>query len=100
MKRSLWLVVLLVIANASFAQKYPTVAPNPHKGALEKLRSITQIPLTGWAGHVADIPHPEENSASSTGWSEVKVDEPWKNPAYWVRKTIEIPQQVNGYDLK
>jgi alpha-mannosidase len=100
MKRVLWLVILLVVATASFAQKYPTVAPNPHKAALERLRLITEIPLTGWTGHTADFPHPEDVAASSSGWADVKVNDPWKNSAYWVRKTIEIPQQINGYDLK
>ena len=100
MKRLLWLAILLVIATTSFAQKYPTVAPNPHKAALQRLRSITEIPLTGWTGHAADFPHPEDIAASTSGWSDVKVNDPWKNSAYWVRKTIEIPQQVNGYDLK
>ena len=100
MKRLLWLVILLVISTTGFAQKYPTVAPNPHNAALERLRSITEITLTGWTGHAADFPHPEDVAASTTGWSDVKVNGPWKYSAYWVRKTIEIPQQINGYDLK
>src|SRR3954470_20047866 len=100
MNRVLWLAILLGITTASFAQKYPTVAPNPHKATLEHLRSISEIPVTGWTGHPADIPHPEEVTASTSGWKEIKIDDPWKNPAFWIRNTIEIPQQVHGYDLK
>ncbi len=100
MKRVLWLAILLGIATSSFAQKYPTVAPNPHKAALQRLRSITEMPLTGWTGHAADFPHPEDVATSTSGWTDVKVNEPWKNSAFWVRKTIEIPEQLNGYALK
>src|SRR6185369_14378867 len=100
MKRVLWLAILLSVATLSFSQKYPTVAPNPHKAALERLRSITEIPLTGWTGHAADFPHPEDVATSTYGWTDVKVDEPWKNSAFWVRKTVEIPEQGNGYALK
>jgi alpha-mannosidase len=100
MKRVYWLVLLLTIAAAAFAQKYPTVAPNPYKATLDRLRSSVEIPVTDWRGHAADFPHPEDVKVNDSGWTPVKLNEPWNNVSYWLRKTIEVPQQFQGYDPK
>ncbi|HEU5400060.1 MAG TPA: alpha-mannosidase [Terriglobales bacterium] len=100
MKRAFLLCVFLSITCTGFAQKYPTIAPNPYKATLDRIRSAVDVPVTGWRGHVADSPHPEDPDLNDSGWSQVEVKQPWSIPAYWVRKTIEIPQQINGYDPK
>jgi alpha-mannosidase len=100
MKRVLWLAVLLAFPVAIFAQKYPTVAPTPYKTTLDQLRALTQLPLTDWAGHAADFPHPELAPADAAGWTGIQINQQWKNPSYWVRKVVEIPAKVQGYDLK
>lgn len=100
MKRLSGLVIcLVVLITTGFAQKYPTVAPNPYKPTLDRLRSITEIPVADWRGHTADFPHPEDVNVVGSDWAPVKINEPWNNAAYWLRKTIEVPRQVNGYDL-
>ncbi len=39
MKRAIWIVLLLVISVANVsAQAHPTVAPNPYKPVLDKLK--------------------------------------------------------------
>src|SRR5512146_263091 len=100
MKRAFCLAILLTVASSVLAQKYPTVAANPYKATLERLRSTVQVPVSDWRGHAADLAHPEEAGLNDSDWSPVKVNEPWKKAAYWLRKTVEIPQQFNGYSPK
>jgi alpha-mannosidase len=100
MKRAFWLGLLLAITSASFAQKYPTIAPNPYKSTLDRIRSTVDIPVTGWRGHVADFPHPEDVNLDDSSWTAVEVKQLWSAPAYWIRKTVEVPKQFNGYDPK
>lgn len=101
MKRSLWIVLLLVVAiSGAFAQAHPTVAPNPYKPVLDRLKSISAVPLPEWRAHAADFPHPEEPALDDSTWASVKVNEPWEIAAQWVRRTLEIPAQVSGYDIK
>lgn len=100
MKRALWLCVILTLTCAGFAQKYPTIAPNPYRTTLDRMRSAVDIPVTGWRGQVADFPHPEDVNLNDSGWSQIEAKQPWSGPAYWLRKTIEVPPQFNGYDPK
>lgn len=101
MKRALGIVFLFSIAFLNVqGQAHPTVAPNPYKPVLDRLKSITHVPMSEWRAHAADFPHPEDPAVNDSGWKTVKVNEPWELPAQWVRRTIEVPPQVNGYGVK
>ena len=103
-------VVLFLLAFSSvlLAQSaaQPGFTPNPsakpvdvYKDTLDRLQSITDIPLPEWRQHVADLPHGEEVSLDDGSWTTVKVNTMFK-AGQWIRRTIEIPQSLNGYDLR
>ncbi len=70
-----------------------------YKAALAHLESLLQLPLSDWRYH-ADMPHPEDPSVNDADWPVVKVREEWKTGARVLRRTIEIPEKINGYAVR
>jgi alpha-mannosidase len=87
----------ILIAASAFAQS-PSAPPDPYKPVLDRLQSITVVPLSTWQAHAADLPHGED-PALSTSWQPVKLKEDWQG-SRWLRLTFEVPAQLNGYSLQ
>ena len=98
MNRTLRLLVVLLFATCSFAQTASTV-PGPYKPVLDRLQSITVIPLPEWQGHAADLAHGEDPALSTSDWTEVKLKQDWQD-SRWLRRSLEVPAQLNGYSLQ
>lgn len=100
MKRAFWFVLLLLcITVPALAQMHPTVAPNPYKAVLDRLKKTTVLPIPEWRAHAADFPHPESVNLNDSEWATVKVNQPWDMPARWLRMTLTVPKDVAGYDI-
>ena len=67
MKRTLGLFVLCLAATSAFAQS-PSAPPDPYKPVLDRLQSITVIPLPSWQIHAADLAHGEDPALSVSDW--------------------------------
>jgi len=96
------LVGLVILAipfsgTASVAQK--NESPDPYKPILERLESLETMPLSEWRYH-SDIPHPEEPSVNDADWPVVKLREEWKDGPRVLRRTIEVPDKINGYAVR
>jgi alpha-mannosidase len=99
MHNPLRLLALLLTASCLVAQT-TTAAPDPYQPVLDRLQSITMIPLPSWQAHAADLAHGEDPASLGTpGWTEVKVKEDWKGSRWLVRK-FEVPAQLNGCSLQ
>ncbi len=98
MKRSLPVLAVVLFACCAFAQT-SSDPPDPHKLVLDRLQSITAIPLETWQAHAADLPHGEDPALNASDWQSVKVKEDWKG-SRWLRQTFEVPAQLNGYNLQ
>ena len=88
---------ILFSGGVSFAQK--SEAPDPYKPILERLESLETVELPEWRYH-ADMAHPEDPSVSDADWPAVKLREEWKTGARVLRRTIEIPEKINGYAVR
>jgi alpha-mannosidase len=66
---------------------------------LDRLQSITAIPLATWQAHAADMPHGEDPALGISDWQQVKAKVDWKG-SRWLRLTFEVPAQLNGYSLQ
>src|SRR3954470_7820999 len=106
MRKRLLVVLLLaaILPTFTFAQSaaQPGFTPNPsakpadaYKATLDRLQSITDIPLAEWRSHLADLPHGEDVALDDQQWTTSKVDQEWKDGSRWLRRTIEIPAAVN-----
>jgi len=62
MHRILWLLAVLLSVACAVAQTAPAT-PDPYKPVLDRLQSITVIPLGTWQAHAADLAHGETRRA-------------------------------------
>jgi len=98
MKRVRHSLFFLLISASAFAQS-PIPHPDPYEPVLDRLQSITAIPLPSWHVHAADLSHGEDPALSTSDWQQVRIGENWKG-SRWLRQTFEIPAQVNGYSVQ
>jgi alpha-mannosidase len=94
-------VLALATANSAYAQQSPADqnATDPYKPTLDRLESLTTLPLPDWRVHI-DVPHPEDPSLDDTAWATVRVADKWPTGSRVLRRWIEIPEKINGYAVK
>jgi len=98
MHRTLRLLAVLLVSACAFAQT-ATAPPDPYKPVLDRLQSITVIPLPTWQIHAADLAHGEDPALSTAAWQPVKLKQDWQG-SRWLRLAFEVPAQLNGYGLQ
>src|SRR5271165_1366443 len=98
MDRTLRLLAVLLISACALAQTASAPA-DPYKPVLDRLQSITVIPLPAWQAHAADLAHGEDPALGTSNWQEVKLKQDWQG-SRWLRQTFEVPAQLNGYSLQ
>src|SRR5208283_4415963 len=98
MHRTLRLLIVLFTSACVLAQSSSAPA-DPYKPVLDRLQSITVIPLPAWQAHAADLAHGEDPALSVADWQEVTLKQDWQG-SRWLRQTFEVPAQLNGYSLQ
>jgi len=103
MKRPL-VVLSLILSFASIsavAQDSSAVSDEAsrEKQVLDRLESLTTLALPGWRSH-ADIPHPEDPTLDDSNWGTVRTNQLWSDGARVLRRSVEIPQELNGYSTR
>src|ERR1035438_8289966 len=98
MNRTRCFLFFLLVSNFAFAQS-PSAPPDPYKPVLDRLQSISAIPLATWQTHATDLPHGEDPALATSDWQPVKLKEDWKG-SRWLRLAFEVPAQLNGYSLQ
>jgi len=97
-----WIVctlLALVPVNIVSAQQPSQKTSNPYQATLDRLQSLTAVPLPEWRFH-ADVKHPEDPSLDDSGWETLKVGDKWSTGSRVLRRWIEIPQKINGYTVQ
>jgi alpha-mannosidase len=69
------------------------------EGVMRALHSLTNLPAEEWRFHPGDVPHGEAVSLDDSGWQVVRPNTKAPNDAVWYRRVIEVPKNLNGYDL-
>jgi len=85
---------------ASFAQSQPSPPAGPYKAVLDQLQSITTIPLDSWHAHAADLAHGEDPTLNISDWQTVQARQKWSPSSRWLRRTVALPDRLNGYRLQ
>jgi alpha-mannosidase len=70
------------------------------KTIVGQLNSISIIPLTDWKIHPADGGQYEAPDADDSNWPAYTAKTEWTAGSMWLRRWIELPEQLNGYDIK
>src|SRR5262249_31803356 len=100
MKRIFWgcMALLAFLVTPGRAQEKDAL-PESYKTALKRLQELTVYPETEWRYH-ADVAHPEDPTVYDSDWLPMKVGDSWKDGARVLRRWIEIPKAINGYDVR
>ncbi len=64
-----------------------------------QLNHLAYLPAEKWKIHPGDIPHGESIDLDDSSWNEVGPGTTAPYDAVWYRRWIEIPKNLNGYDL-
>ena len=92
------LLVCVLVATPASAQS-PSPSTDPYKPILDRLQSVTTIPLPSWRIHPADLSHGEDPALAIADWPQVKVNEDWEG-SRWLAQAFEVPALLNGYSLQ
>ncbi len=98
----LCLIGLVSFRSAAIAQDLketplPSLLTAPSQNVLDKLGSLSSLPQPDWRYHPGDLEHGESPSLDDAGWQPATGSLPGE--ALWLRATIVVPKDLNGYDL-
>jgi alpha-mannosidase len=96
MRKAILTTVFAALSCTGICSGQANQPPDSYKATLDKLESLTTLPLPDWRYH-ADIPHPEDPTLNDADWQQVKTGEEWKTGSRVLRRWIEIPDKINGY---
>jgi alpha-mannosidase len=77
----------------------PSILTAESQNILDKLASLSTLPGPGWRYHAGDLEHGESPSLDDAGWQAVTAPSTLPADTIWVRANIEVPKNLNGYDL-
>lgn len=76
------------------------VGPVPGiEASTRTLGSLQNLRADEWRFHVGDVAHGELASTDDSSWMVVRPNSEAPNDAVWYRRVIEVPKNLNGYDL-
>jgi alpha-mannosidase len=79
--------------------KRTSAPPTRGEEAIDSLKSFTHLPADEWKFHAGDVPHGEDVNLDDSSWQTVRAGSQAPDDAVWYRRVIEVPQNLNGYDL-
>jgi alpha-mannosidase len=107
MKKQVWLVAALAACFACVAQaqsvdqidKATQFLPPQSREVLNRLGQFDRLPGGQWRVHPGDLPHGESPSVDDSSWPVAQHGQEFTKDAVWFRRWIEVPANLNGYDL-
>jgi alpha-mannosidase len=67
---------------------------------IKRLGELSSLPPPAWKFHNGDLAHGEDVALDDNSWETVRTDQPTQTAdASWYRAWIEVPKDLNGYDL-
>ena len=79
--------------------KLPTLLSPSSQAVLDKLDALKELPSPTWRYHVGDMPHGEATTLDDSGWPTAAKGATLGAGPLWLRATVEVPKNLNGYDL-
>jgi alpha-mannosidase len=94
-----WVLSFFLFVVPGLAQNAPQSSPDQFKLTLDRLQSLTTLPLPDWRFH-GDVAHPEDSRLDDSGWEAMKVGESWTSGSRVFRRLVEIPGKINDYVVR
>src|SRR5271170_647976 len=76
-----------------------TSAPDAVKNTVGTLRGLMNLPAEEWRFHVGDVARGEATDLDDSSWEIKKGGTQAPSDSVWYRRWIEVPKDLNGYDL-
>jgi len=104
----LFCAFLLFDAPAMKAQTPPAPDPTPaalaslsqpSQAVIQQLSTLSDLFVDDWRFHAGDIPHGELPGLDDSKWEVKKAETVTPPDSVWFRRWIEVPKNLNGYDL-
>jgi alpha-mannosidase len=78
-------------------QETPSILSPESQAILDKLATLSVLPKPEWRMHPGDLAHGESPALDDSSWAT--ADRSLPAEAVWLRATLEVPKNLNGYDL-
>ncbi len=75
-----------------------TFSPNA-QAVVQRLGTFDSLSAKTWQYHLGDIAHGERPDLDTSGWQTIHLPFTAPHEAVWVRRWIEVPKTLHGYDL-
>ena len=92
------LVMAAVLTACAQENTQPAETPDPYQPILDRLESLTTLPLDNWRSH-SDIAHPEDRSLNDSTWEKAAIGSSWRGVRV-LRTTAAIPDNLHGYSVR
>jgi alpha-mannosidase len=73
--------------------------PDSERAVIARLENLSHLPPGVWRYHVGDLAHAEDPSVDDSSWPVAKPDSTYPEQALWFREWVEVPKNLDGYDL-
>ena len=73
--------------------------PDAQRSVIARLENLSHLPPGVWHYHVGDLPHAEDPNIDDSSWPVAKPDSTYPEQALWFRQWVEVPKNLDGYDL-
>jgi len=97
------IVLLLLMQNSQAFAQQATIEPYAFSPQAQKvidhLNTLDSISARDWKYHLADIDHGERPDLDTSGWQTIHTRFIATKDALWLRRWIEVPKTLNGYDI-
>jgi alpha-mannosidase len=102
--RNRLLSLVLLAASTLSAQSFTPVREQknlspPALAKLHTLETLNALPAGQWRLHVGDLPHGEAVTLDDSAWPMATDAAKASKDAVWLRREIEVPKTLNGYDI-
>ena len=73
--------------------------PEQERATIARIENLSHLQPGVWHYHAGDLAHAEDPSLDDSSWPEAKVDSTFPREALWFRQWVEVPKNLDGYDL-
>ena len=73
--------------------------PEQERATIARIENLSHLQPGVWHYHVGDLAHAEDPSLDDSSWPVAKVDGTFPKEALWFRQWVEVPKNLDGYDL-
>lgn len=81
------------------APQIPSNLPPAARTVILRLASLSTLPDGPWKMHLGNVPHGEAVNLDDSDWQSATMGAQSPDGAVWFRRTIEVPDTLQGYDL-